>query len=289
MNITKLKEIEEAYRGICTSSKVEAFYQGTDKIRHFIVSVIEPILCGQLELDERETAIVGTYYRIVAWLKALGDLNSSSHYQAVASGARSLFELLLDLRLITSDESGKNINKFHAFPEVEKYRSAKNLVSYCDETNNHTIDCTNQRIYIGDVTKEETIKAIILEYWGKNKKGELKWPFHWSGLSVEQRAKQIGPNYYLLYLEFYPFLSWHIHAGSTGYAGLSPETMETIFGLMHSMIQRVVLESTEICTKEMKIDLIDNLELPIEEIIHELKQTTDNIIVEKYNELNSRK
>jgi hypothetical protein len=139
------KEIEQAYHDLPLPSKVEAFFQGTDDIRHFVVTVMEPILSGQLGLDDRQTAIVGTYYRIVGWLKALRELNSPSHYQTVAAGARSLFELLLDIKLIESDPSGQMVKKFHAFPEVEKYRAASKLVSYCDRTNNTRIECANQR------------------------------------------------------------------------------------------------------------------------------------------------
>lgn len=62
----KTIEVEAAYQSLPTSSIAEAFYQATDSIRHFVVSVVEPVLIGQLALDERQNAIVGTYYRIIA-------------------------------------------------------------------------------------------------------------------------------------------------------------------------------------------------------------------------------
>jgi hypothetical protein len=278
------KEIEKACNDLPLASQVEAFFQGTDSIRQFVVSVMEPVLFGQLGLDDRQTAIVGTYYRIVAWLKALGELNSLSHYQAVASGARSLFELLLDLKLIQSDSNGEWVKKFHAFPEIEKYRAAEKLVSYCDRTSGTKLDCTNQRKFIDGADKEAAIESLIRQHWGTTRDGEPRWPHNWSGLSAAQRAKKLGPEYDELYIEFYPFLSWHIHSGSTGYAGLKPETLEAGFGLMHSMIQRVVLEATETCAEEMKIDKIDNLAKPFKPTIEDLRNSTDQILLQKHAE-----
>ena len=277
-------EIEKAYHALPTSSIVEAFFQGTDSIRHFVVSVMEPVLTGQLGLDDRQTAIVGTYYRIVGWLKALGELNAPSHYQAVASGARSIFELLLDIKLIQSDATGELVKRFHTFPEIEKYRAAHKLVSYCDRTNNSRIECKNQRKFVDGAAKEATIESLIIQHWGRTKDGKPRWPDHWSGLSVAQRAEKLGPKYEERYIEFYPFLSWHIHSGSTGYAGLEPETLEKAFGLMHSMIQQVVVEATKICAEEMKIDKVDNLAKPFKPTIDDLLESTDEILVQKYVE-----
>jgi hypothetical protein len=245
---------------------------------------MEPVLIGQVNLDDRQTAIVGTYFRIVGWLKALAELNSPSHWQAVASAARSLFELSLDIKLIQSDATGELVRKFHTFPEVEKYRAAQKLVSYCDRTNNTKIECANQRKFIDGTAKESAINSLIAQYWGTDKKGKPSWPQHWSGLTVASRATKLGPHYEELYIEVYPFLSWHIHSGSTGYAGQKPETLELSFGMMHGTIQEVVLDATEICAEEMKIDKIDNLAKPFKQLIEDLRKSTDQILVQKHVE-----
>src|SRR4051812_29785426 len=45
----------------------------------------------------RDTAIVGTFGRVEMWLHSVTKLNQTLDAQAVATAARSLFELLLDL------------------------------------------------------------------------------------------------------------------------------------------------------------------------------------------------
>ena len=279
--MSKSNEINKNHQELPISSIVEALFQGTDDIRHFIVSVMEPILLGQLNLTDRQLAIVGSYYRIVGWLKVLRELNSPAHYQAVSSSARSIFELMLDIKLIHSDTSDNLVKKFHAFPEIEKYRAAKNLVSYCEKTNNNKIQYSNQKKFIDGDEKSIAIESLVIKLWGTNSKGKPNWPKHWSGKNIYERANDLGPDVKDLYMEFYPFLSWHIHSGSTGYAGMPKETLEAAFGLMHGMIQKVVIDTTEICAKEMKIDKIDNLEKPFNEMISDLRKKTVEIISQK--------
>jgi hypothetical protein len=277
-------DIEKAYQGLPKTSIVEAHFQGTDSIRNFVVKVMEPLLVGQLKLNDRQTAIVGTYYRIIGWLKALGELDSLPHYQAVASGARSLFELLMDIKLIHSDTTGDIVQKFHAFPEIEKYRSASTLVSYCDRTNNETIECSVQRTFVNGEKRKNNIDSIVINNWGTTKNGKPNWPKHWSGKSVSKRAEMLGSECEALYYELYPFLSWHIHSGSTGYAGLTQDTIESAFGLMHNTIQKVALDATVICAEEMMIDRVDNLVKDFHATIEDLRKCTDRFILQKYSE-----
>jgi hypothetical protein len=180
---------------LSTSSIVEAYFQGTETVCQFVVSVIEPILGGQLGLNDRQIAIVGTYLRIIAWLKALAQLNSLPHYQAVAAATRSLYELLLDIKLLQSDVTGDLVKKFHAFPQVEKYRAARNLVSFCDKNPNTGIECTNQRTFVDGPTKEAAINSIVTTHWGTNKNNKPKRPDHWSGMTIRERAERLGQQY----------------------------------------------------------------------------------------------
>jgi uncharacterized protein YkwD len=60
-----------------------------------------------------------------------------------------------------------------------------------------------------------------------------------------------------MYVEVYPLLSWYVHAGATGTAGMSKGDLESMFGLSHSLIQRIFVDATATCAKTTKISSLD--------------------------------
>jgi hypothetical protein len=77
--VVTFEELEKAdVSDLPTRTRVEAFYKGTDAISQFAQSEIIPILRGQINLSDKEKAIVGTYYRMYAWV-ALHGCNEQSH------------------------------------------------------------------------------------------------------------------------------------------------------------------------------------------------------------------
>ena len=182
------------------------------------------------------------------------DMKSRIHFQGAAAAARALFELLLDMRTLVNDKTGQFVERFHAFPEIEKFRAAENLISFCDKHPNYAkIDVSQRRNFVNRPDKRKTINQTIVKYWGTTKKGRPNRPEHWTGKKVQKRAHDLGLKYEELYVRVYPLLSWHIHSGSTGYAGFSAEGIESAFGVSHSIAQEMFLEATVICAEEMKI------------------------------------
>jgi hypothetical protein len=176
-------------------------------------------------------------------------MNSRIDFQGAA--ARSLFELLLDIKILAADKTGDLVEKFHAFPEIEKFRVAKNIVSFCNShPNDAKLDDSRQRAFVNEQGKQQTIDHTIVKHWGTTKKGKLNRPEHWTGKNVQARARNLGLEYEELYVEVYSLLSWYIHSGSTGYAGLSEETIEEAFGLAHIIAGKVFLEATRICAEQ---------------------------------------
>lgn len=236
--------------------RVEAFYKGTDAVSKFAEEVMIPVLKGQLRLNDKERAIVDTYCRMYAWVRSMVAMNHRIHFQGVAAATRSLFELLLDIKMLADDETGELIKKFHAFPDIDKFNRAKKIVSFCDKHRNETqINDSLKRIFVNYLGRKQNIKQTILRYWGKNKKGDPKRPKHWTGRNVPERARSLGLKYEELYVLNYPLLSWYIHSGSTGYAGLNEEDIENCFSISHGLAQRMFLEATKICAKEIKLDV----------------------------------
>ncbi|MCK4628751.1 MAG: hypothetical protein KAT56_07080, partial [Sedimentisphaerales bacterium] len=108
----------------------DAFYCGTEQIHDFSQKVIIPVLKGQLNLNDRDKAIVGTYFRAHLCLSSMVRLNEFQYIQQVVSSARTIFELLVDLKILHNDKSDESTKKFHAFPQIAKYKSAEQMVQF---------------------------------------------------------------------------------------------------------------------------------------------------------------
>ena len=260
------------------SKRVEAFYKGTNALRDFAETMIIPVIKGQLKLSDRELAAVGTYYRSFAWIQSLVCLNSRIHFQAVAAAARSLYELQLDLRLIVSDSDGDLVQKFHAFVDVERYRSAKNLVDFVDANPSSSLDIDHQRRLVEIPGKGQAIDDLVEKHWGQTKAGTPNRPSHWSGLDRRSIAKKLGPKYEEKYVDTYSYLSWYSHSGSTGYAGLGVEALESGFGRCHSIAQESFIDSTLALSEVLPLRQgIENLF----KIIEDLRLFPGKVIVEE--------
>jgi ACT domain-containing protein len=280
-------EIENAVSKLPIRTRVEAFYKGTEEISKFTESVINPVLKGQLNLSDREKAIVGTYYRMYAWLKTMVTFNNSIHFQGAAAATRALIELLIDIKIIIEDKTGNLVEKFHAFPEIEKFRFAENLVSFKDAyPDDSNIDVSLQRAYVNKPDRKQNIEKIVIRYWGKNKKGKPNYPQHWTGKNIKERAKDLGFGFEELYMKSFPFLSWYVHSGSTGYAGLNKEAIDACFGLSHSIAQEIFLEGMLVCAREMKISEAIS---KFSKFIEALHLTPSNFLVQELKKLKEKR
>jgi hypothetical protein len=259
--------------------KVEAFLSGTITAAKFAEEMVIPPLRGQLNLRIREHAVVGTYFRMYAWMKTLAVLNEPMHYQAVASAARTLFELLLDLKILTEDTTGDSISRFLAFPELEKFRVASKVTRFREANPEFAIvDPAPMRAFLEEEGRAERVNLQRRTYYGVRKNGEPNHPRHWTGKDVSQRAREAGKQFESWYHELYSGLSWHMHSGSVGYEGLSEDGMHALFGLAHRHAQVFFLQGTVMCAKPLHLakaidgffDLIARLEtLPGEIIVKE--------------------
>jgi len=273
-------EIERAdVADLPTKLRVGAFYKGTDAVSKFAESMMIPVLNGQINLSDKEKAVVGTYYRMYGWVRSMVAMNHRLHFQGAAAAARSLFELLLDIKMLANDKNGYLADKFHAFPGVEKFRVAQNLVSFCMNNANSTkLDCSHQQTFINSPGKQQAVNETIIKFWGKTKKGAPNRPKHWTGKDIQKRSHDLGPEYEELYLETFSLFSWYIHSGSTGYAGLNEETLETCFGMSHSIAQKAFLEATVVCAEVMRISSVI---FEFKEIIANLRLTPGRVLVDE--------
>ena len=235
--------------------QVKAFAESSEHVRFLAADVINPLLESAMAMKptDKEKAVVGCYYRAYAWIFTLAMLRDPIHFQAVAAGARSLFELWVDLKLLLGDTTGRAVKRYHAFPRVERLRAAQKIVEFSDSHPALKLDCARQRALVSDPERKQEINSLVIQLWGKDKKAKTELPRHWSGKDLASRLPPGDIEMERIYNEQYPLLSWYVHSGSAGYVGLDENALKCCFALSHTIAQRASLASIELVAKEMKI------------------------------------
>ncbi len=238
---------------------VDSRYRATREIVLFAEQMIMPVLGNTINPNSREFAIIGTYYRAYALGQSIVKLNSRIHLQAIAAAARTMFECLIDIRTIEADSTGEQVERFHAFPSVTKFLQATRVVSFYDDHPDLEPDAyfdveKKRRKVVGGPEKQKRVTDDVVRLWGRSKKsGKPQWPDHWTGKNLRERARDLGHQYEQLYLDFYAFGSWYVHAGATAYAGLEASLFDGVVGLSHDLAHRCLVETTDVCARELHL------------------------------------
>ncbi|MFA5157005.1 MAG: DUF5677 domain-containing protein [Candidatus Omnitrophota bacterium] len=273
---SKLKNID--IEKIPFKKRIEAFYEGTRAAAELAKQVMIPQLKALINPSKKEEIIKGLYFRMYAWMLTLVSLKDTVHFQATASAARSIFELLLDIKLLIEDKPANPIDKFEAFIQVEKFRAAKKYVEFKKSNPGlkYKSGLAKEKL-VNKPGEENRINTLIVLNWGKDKKGKSKRIEHWTGWKINKRAEETGKDYELFYHESFALLSWYLHPGLVGIKGMSTESLEVVFGNSHMLATPLFLDATLLVAKELKliqaipqlIDWIKEAELAVGKVIIE--------------------
>jgi hypothetical protein len=249
---------------------VDAYFDGTNFMHEFSREVMLPLLRTLLGPSPQEIAVRDTYYKMALLVPAILKLNSLEHFQSVAVVTRSLFEHWLDLIILAEDVNGDAVRKYNEFPEIEKFRVAEQLVVLANKNPGLIkMDISAQRAFYSDPSRAKKIATLVKQAAN----GKRRYPDHWTDRNLRQRAIDVGVEG--MYVETYPSLSWYVHAGATGTAGLGRDGFEHVFGYCHSLIQRIFIDATSRCAKATKISGLDYFDSWMQSI----KLKTGEIIV----------
>jgi len=206
--------------------------------------VMTPQLKALLGATAQEIALRDIYLKMRLLLGSAITMNRLDHFQSVAALTQSLFELLLDMKILAADTNGDAVKHYNEFPEIERYRRAEQLIAF-DATHPGQIkqDLSTQRMFVSDAARQARITTAI--------GAKMKYPDHWSGMNARHRARSVGKE--ALYVEVYAMLSWFVHAGAVGTAEMGKDALESVFGVCHGLIRRILLEAIEACGRVTKI------------------------------------
>jgi hypothetical protein len=232
-----------------------ATFEGVKALRVFSEIHLRDVLQGLLATTERERGVLRLYYRLAAYLASVHRLDSPLHFQSIASAARSVFELALDLALLGSDTTTESIERLTAFTRVERYRVAKRLVDfYADHPLPPDFNITQQRRVCADAAEAAAVEALIVQYWGRDRNRDPNWPIHWSRFrDARSRARHVADSWEERYVRYYYVLSWHVHSGAVGVAGLAQEVFDIFVSDAHRLIRDSVIDSYSILGHELHL------------------------------------
>ena len=231
-------------------SSLKAFYSGCERCADFSQKVIIPALNGVLKLSKKEEILIGIYRSMHCWMKAVALLNHPVYFQTVATAARSIFELVLDIKLITDDTIENGLKKFKEFPKIERYRIIREFAEF--QINNPDIksNVSSKRMEIASDKNKEKEIDVLAKLWGKNRKNIR----HWSDLGIKKRAEKASVEYERFYYESFALLSLYVHSGLAGTINMSEEGLKAVYGNSTRIIHDMFLTAVSIIAKEFKFD-----------------------------------
>lgn len=249
-----------------------AFVSGTRMLYRLLNDTVWRVIESQISPSHFEQALSATYFRIVLLLRGVVALDDPCHFQIANSVARTVFELVLDLKALSNDPS--QTRRFFDFPKVAKFRYAEKLVSFLHDHPSidrgrfhHQINC------VDDPQRRQQVRELCLQDWGCKGNGAPKWPDHWSGKNIADRAREAGLELEEMYRSQFFLQSQYVHAGPAGVQDLSRDALICSFAIAHEAIQRLAVIATQIVGDTFHLfDTIPGLR-------DNLKQQPDHAIV----------
>jgi len=242
---------KEDLHKIPMESSLKAFYSGCKICTDFSEEVMIPALAGILAPSQKEKILISVYRSIHCWMKAVALLNNTVYFQTVATAARSIFELALDIKLIVDNKIENGLKKFETFHKIEKFRIVEEFAKFQIENP----DMKSSRVspkrmeIVSDKNKEKEMD-VLAQLWGKPRK-DIR---HWSGLGMRGRVERAGKQYEIFYYESFGLLSIYVHSGLVGTINMSDEGLKAVYGNSAGIIYDMFLTSILMVAKEFKFD-----------------------------------
>lgn len=211
---------------------IDRFFTAVKSVNELDKLEIRNVIAGLLMPTPRDACFTLNYHRAAINIEQLLLLTDTRQFQVIVMLSRSIFELAVEVRLISIIPDA--VKKIHLFTELEKLRSAKKIIAF--KSTHPDAQVAKPDIYADFIRINEL--PLIQER-------DQLWPGtsprveHWSRLSIADRTKKLGKPFEELYELQYPQLSWYVHSGITGVANLQASTFALLVGICYT----IVLES----------------------------------------------
>jgi hypothetical protein len=224
------------------------FFSTLTSLNNFDKIEIRNVIRGLIDPKQREICFTANYYRAFANVESILALNHVKHIQGIASAARGLFEIAVDVALI--DHFPQGPEKMLALIDVEKMRSAQAIIDFKAANPGAQVDDTIFQEFIR--LEGPRITALRDSLWPNRPDVQ-----HWSLLKMQKRVEKLGQPFNELYAVEYPRLSWYIHSGLTGFANLQKESFELMAGIAFTIAVKAYMALMTAIIEEFKLDKHD--------------------------------
>lgn len=240
--------------------QIELCLEKIRAISYFSQSRIIAPADGRDGLNDKQAAMLKIYLRMNMMVSSIMYLHKSEHYQIVGAAARTLFEMIIDLKALSIDETGETLERYLRFSEIESYRWGKDVVKFYNDRPELLLFDMSSYDWVDDPAIREKIERSARKYWPRSR-GKVKKIQHWSGMNKRELCRELdktkppGRKKYLcfeeLYVLVYSRLSWLIHSGESGALGFDRDVLEMTFCECLLNIEDVFRESTLIVADEL--------------------------------------
>lgn len=235
---------------------VAQFHTALKELEAFDSENVRPKVETKESHPDREFAVVSTYLRSLAQVRTLKTLGHPSHFQTIAMIARALFELATDLYLVDQVERGPE--KFRAFSEWEKLRSARRITAFFAASK----EAAPRHLFVyDDFIKENgaSIESKARDLWPKQMQTPKPKLSHWSARDLRQRALMLGAPFDKIYDVHYAELSWYTHPGVGAITALDVDVYPLICGSAYGNAVECYVEILQFMMRELLLSTLDPL------------------------------
>jgi hypothetical protein len=230
-------------------ANIERFYAALKGMNYLDKNELLNVVSAVFFPSERERQITLTYHRATMNVDTILKLPDGRHFQAIASLARTIFELAVEIRLMATVPDAAA--KVKLFDDVEKLKSARRIVAFKNAHPDALVLTTSHTDFIA--ARATTIDADEAAMWPPKKAGKKPVVNHWTQLKLSERAECLGDPFHEIYELQYAQLSWYAHSGLTGVSGLSGETFAKLAGVALKIAVDAYMEIMHTVIDEFKI------------------------------------
>ncbi len=220
------------------------FHATLSLVERFDSENIRPAVATKQNHPPREFAITSTYLRSLAQVRTLIELSTAHHFQAIAMGARALFELAVEIPLLDKVDAGPE--KHRLFSDLERLRTARQIVAFhaTGKVTNPLTSVHAQAAFIANHAARVDSEAKRM--WPENPQ-----PNHWSAMKLPKRVVVVGCPFDEIFNLNYAELSWYTHPGVGAVAALDAKIYPLVCGNAFDVALRCYVETLNAMIDEL--------------------------------------